>query len=187
MREISFFAIFYLVLVIQRIVELSIAKKNENWMLQRGALEFGKKHYRYMVFIHVLFFASFLTEKVMGNRGMSVFWPGILLVFFLLQVLRSWAIFSLGRYWNTKILVVPNAHIVQKGPYRFIKHPNYLVVSLELLIIPFLFNSYFTAIIFTLLNMVMLSIRIPEEEEALKGLTEYESHFQNYNRFLPKL
>jgi methyltransferase len=186
MEGISFFAVFYFILVIQRIVELKIAKLNENWMLQRGALEFGKNHYHYMVFMHVLFFAALLAEKIIADKGISTFWPLLLIVFFLLQGLRVWAILSLGRYWNTKILVVPNAYIVKKGPYHFIKHPNYLVVSLELLVIPVLFNAYFTAAIFTLLNMAMLSVRIPQEECALKSLTEYEACFQNYNRFFPK-
>ncbi len=181
-----FFAVFYLILVLQRLIELAIAKKNENWMLQQGAVEFGKKHYRSIVLMHVLFFAFFLAEKIIENRGLSPAWPWLLLLFILLQILRGWAILSLGRYWNTKILVVPNADIVQKGPYRFIKHPNYLVVTLELLIIPLLFNSFVTALVLSFMNGIMLSIRIPEEEYALKRLTEYEVHFENHNRFLPK-
>nr|WGD99142.1 isoprenylcysteine carboxylmethyltransferase family protein [Bacillus safensis] len=93
----------------------------------------------------------------------------VLLVFLLTtQVIRYWALCSLGTYWNTKILVVPNAMIVKKGPYRWLKHPNYVVVAIELMLIPLLFNAYFTAILFTCLNAwMMVLVRIQTEEKAL--------------------
>jgi methyltransferase len=108
-------------------------------------------------------------------------------VFVCAQLIRVWAISSLGTFWNTKIIVLPNVEVVRKGPYRFIKHPNYLVVSIELLVVPLMFGAYVTACLFTLLNVIMLSIRIPAEEKALRELTEYEGSFEKCNRFLPKL
>ncbi len=168
-------------------MELFIAKGNEKWMKQRGAIEFGQKHYKYIVLMHVLFLIVLTIEKVWFDRGLSVIWPVFLVVFGFAQFLRIWAITSLGKYWNTRILVLENAQVIRKGPYRFLKHPNYFVVALELLVVPSLFNAFYTAALFTFLNVMMLRIRIPEEEKALRSLTEYEGAFQDCNRFIPKI
>ncbi|WP_144547364.1 isoprenylcysteine carboxyl methyltransferase family protein [Bacillus sp. X1(2014)] len=174
-------------IVLQRVVELGIAKQNEKWMKNQGAIEFGKNHYRFMVFMHVLFFICLIAEEVYGNRELSYFWLILLSVFFGAQIIRIWVITSLGRYWNTKILVLRDAKVIKKGPYLYIKHPNYFVVAIELAVVPLLFNCYITACLFTILNGIILMIRIPEEEKALKELTEYEWRFQDCNRFLPKV
>jgi len=181
------FLLFFLFVIFQRFIELFVARKNEKWMKDQGAQEFGSNHYQYMVFMHGLFFVSFLVEKITLNRDVSQFWPLLLSVFVFTQIMRFWVISSLGKYWNTKILVLPNVNVVRKGPYRFIKHPNYVVVTIELIVVPLLFGAYFTAILFTLLNLFMLSVRIPAEEKALKELTEYEGSFRSCNRFFPKL
>lgn len=183
---ITFF-IFFSVLIIQRLLELAIARRNEKWLKERGAIEFGMKHYQFIVLMHSLFFVVFLFEKVTFSRELSTFWPLLAAVFVCSQLIRVWAISSLGRYWNTKIIVLPNVEVVTKGPYRFIKHPNYLVVSIELMVVPMMFGAYITAGLFTLLNVLMLSIRIPAEEKALQELTEYEGSFESSNRFLPKM
>ncbi|WP_026563866.1 isoprenylcysteine carboxyl methyltransferase family protein [Bacillus sp. UNC41MFS5] len=174
-------------IVLQRMVELRIAKRNEKWMKNQGAIEFGKKHYRFMVLMHVLFFFCLIAEKVFGNRELSYFWPILLSVFLVTQIMRIWVIISLGRYWNTKIIVLRDANVIKKGPYLYIRHPNYFVVAIELVVVPLLFNCYITACLFTILNGIILMIRIPEEEKALKELTEYEGIFQDCNRFLPKV
>jgi methyltransferase len=173
--------------VLQRIVELGIAKSNEKWMKQEGAIEFGVVHYRYLVLMHMLFFVSLVSEKVFFNRQLSQVWPLLLFGFILVQLIRIWVLATLGKYWNTKIIVLAGANVITKGPYRFIKHPNYFVVAIELVIIPLLFNAYLTASLFTILNVIMLMIRIPVEEKALKELTEYAGTFQACNRFLPKI
>lgn len=187
MKDFIPFMFFFFILICQRIVELVLARNNEKWMKQQGAVEFGSKHYQYLVWMHFLFFIGLFFEKVLFNRGLSSYWLLLFLLFCATQIVRLWAISSLGKYWNTKIIVLPNAKVVKKGPYRFIKHPNYMVVTLEFIIIPLLFKAYVTACLFTILNVMMLSIRIPEEEKALKKLTEYEGTFQNCNRFLPKV
>ena len=187
MNGLLLFQIIIGLIILQRLVELGIAKSNEKWMKQRGAIEFGVKHYRYMVLIHVLFFISLLTEKIYLKHGLSQIWPLLLSVFLLAQLIRIWVISTLGRYWNTKIIVLRDAKIIKKGPYLYIKHPNYFVVTIELLVIPLLFNLYITACLFTVLNAVILMVRIPTEEKALKELTEYEGRFQNCNRLLPRL
>jgi methyltransferase len=185
--NIFLFLLFFLFVVLQRSIELFVARKNEKWMKDQGALEFGSNHYQYMVIMHALFFVFFLVEKITLNRDVSLFWPLLLSVFVFTQIMRFWVISSLGKYWNTKILVLPNVNVVRKGPYRFIKHPNYVVVTLELIVVPLLFEAYVTAVLFTILNLLILSVRIPAEEKALKELTEYEGSFQSCNRFFPKL
>jgi methyltransferase len=183
---ITFF-IFFSVLMIQRLLELAIARRNEKWMKAQGAIEFGMKHYHFIVLVHSMFFVVLLFEKITFSREFSTFWPLLAAVFFCAQLIRVWAISSLGRYWNTKIIVLPNVEVVRRGPYRFIKHPNYLVVSIELLVVPLMFGAYITACLFTILNILMLSIRIPAEEKALREITEYDGSFGSRNRFLPKL
>ncbi|MGG3469583.1 isoprenylcysteine carboxylmethyltransferase family protein [Neobacillus pocheonensis] len=186
MIDILPFMFLFSFIVLQRILELLVAKSNEKWLKQQGAVEFGKGHYYFMVLMHTMFFVSLLVEKVFLNRGLSPVWPLFLFGFVLVQFLRIWVITSLGRYWNTKIIVLPGAKAVKKGPYRFIRHPNYFVVSIELLVIPCMFSAYYTACLFTLLNGIILTIRIQEEEKVLKSLTEYEGDFQDCNRFIPK-
>lgn len=167
------FYLFLLMLVLQRLGELMIAKRNEQWMKSRGAIEFGQVHYRLIVTIHTMFFVVYFLEVTAWQTKLSVLWPMLLSLFIVTQVVRIWALVSLGRYWNTKIIVLPQSNIVKKGPYRFLKHPNYLVVSLEFIVIPLLFEAYFTTFLFTILNGIILSIRIPAEEKALNELTEY--------------
>lgn len=181
------FLLFITILIIQRLLELVIARRNEMWMKDQGAIEFGAKHYQFIVLMHSMFFIVLLLEKITFSRDLSPFWPLLAIVFVGAQLIRVWALSSLGRYWNTKIIVLPNVEVVRKGPYRFIKHPNYLVVSIELLVVPLLFGAYMTACLFTILNILILSIRIPAEEKALRELTEYEGSFGSCNRFLPKL
>lgn len=156
-------------------------------MRTQGAVEFGGKHYKYIVLMHVLFFIVLSSEKVLLERQLSFLWPFIFGLFGFAQIMRIWAISSLGKFWNTKILVLANAKVVRKGPYRFLRHPNYFVVAIELIVIPMLFNAVYTALLFTLLNVIMLMVRIPAEEKALRTLTEYDGAFQECNRFIPRV
>lgn len=180
------FMVFLSIIVIQRIIELYIAKRNEKWMKAQGALEFGQAHYRWMVLMHVMFLFVYLVEVLLFNKSLSIAWPFLLLMFIVAQAGRIWILSALGRFWNTKIIVLPNAKLVRSGPYRYVKHPNYAIVIIELLVIPLLFNAYLTALIFTILNLGILSIRIPAEERALAQLTNYETSFLHLNHNLPK-
>jgi methyltransferase len=173
-----FFYAFTSFIVLQRLVELTIAKRNEKWIKSRGAIEFGQAHYPIIVLMHGGFLIAFILEVTIFNRQLSPFWQIFLFIFIIAQAVRIWVLASLGRFWNTKIIVLPEAGPVKKGPYRFLKHPNYIVVSIEILIIPLLFNAYSTAILFTLLNIAILAIRIPAEERALAQFTCYKSGFQ---------
>lgn len=160
-------------MIVQRISELIVARRNETWMKKQGAQEYGKQHYIFMVAIHVGFFVVLMMEVNYTNRPLHPFWPYLLFIFFIVQIARIWVISSLGKYWNTKIIVLPGAEIVQSGPFKYIKHPNYCIVTIELLIIPIMFQAYVTAIVFLILNQLILAVRIPAEEKALRKHTNY--------------
>lgn len=125
-----------------------------------------------------MLFLFLIIEVVTNNIGPSPLFPLFFLLFLLVQALRIWCIRSLGPFWNTKILILPGAEVVRKGPYSFMRHPNYAVVSLEILLLPIMFQAYFTAFCFTLLNITMLSVRIPIEEKALRDATNYNHVFK---------
>jgi len=164
--------LFYIIIgivIVQRLVELMISKNNEKWLLANGAVEYGTSHYKFIVLMHTVFFLSLLAEFNLSGRDkdLNILNYSFLVFFILLQLGRVWVLTSLGKFWNTKIFRIKNLALVKKGPYKFIKHPNYVVVVLEISILPLIFNLYFTAVIFTILNAVMLSIRIKEENKAL--------------------
>lgn len=167
------FYVFFTIIILQRLCEMIIAKRNEKWMRENGAQEFGQNHYPLIVFIHTMFFIVFFLEVYIWQNRLSPVWPIVLSIFMMTQLIRVWAITSLGRYWNTKIIVLPGAKMVNKGPYQFLKHPNYLVVTIEFIVIPLMFEAYFTAFFFSLLNGIILRIRIAAEEKALYQLTGY--------------
>ncbi|MET3658042.1 isoprenylcysteine carboxyl methyltransferase family protein [Sporosarcina psychrophila] len=171
------FAIVISIVILQRLVELVVAKRNEQWMRSQGAFEAGAAHYPIMVAMHIAFFISLLAEVILLDRSLSSIWIILLVIFLTAQVARIWCLTSLGKFWNTKIIILPGADVVQKGPYKWVRHPNYVIVTTELLVLPLMFGAYLTAIIFTLLNVWMLSVRIPAEEKALKDATNYREKF----------
>lgn len=179
------FSFFFSFLIFQRLLELVIASKNEKWLKNKGGYEVGRGHYVLMVLLHTFFLISLLIEVTTLNRELSLIWPTLLLFFLVTQIIRIWALLSLGKYWNTKIIVLPNTSIIKKGPYKFLRHPNYVIVIAEILLIPLLFQAYLTAGIFSLLNLWMLSIRIPMEEKALIAETDYQEKFETVSRFAP--
>ncbi|MBS4217357.1 hypothetical protein KHA96_03405 [Bacillus sp. FJAT-49711] len=171
---------FFLVILMvigQRLIELKIAKKNEKWMLEHGAKEYGQDHYRFMVLMHIGFFLSLILEYVMRKPALSTFWPTFLFIFIIVQIARIWVILTLGKYWNTKIIVLPGIKVVKKGPFKYVKHPNYIIVTIELFVIPLMFNCYITAILFLIMNQIILRVRIPIEEKALRENTDYTKQF----------
>jgi methyltransferase len=158
------FVVFIIFLVAQRITELYISKRNERWLLSQGAIEYGREHYPYIVALHTLFIVSLIVEYYLsGGHPMSYVF---LLLFILLLTFKYWVLSSLGLYWNTRIYRVPGAVAVRKGPYKLFKHPNYVDVVLEIAIIPLVFHLYYTALIFSVLNAIMLSVRIRVENKV---------------------
>jgi len=167
--------VIFIYLVMARLLELVIAKSNEEYQKKRGAIEIKDPYYPLIVLTHSLFFIFLLMESYFKHRfsePILLFW---LTAFILVQLFRYWCLFSLGKYWNTKVIVRPNSKLVKKGPYKWIKHPNYIVVGLEFLIIPILFHSYLTAIIFLTLHILLMQKRIPLENNALKTYSLNES------------
>ncbi|PIC86680.1 isoprenylcysteine carboxyl methyltransferase [Sporosarcina sp. P20a] len=171
------FLFVFIIVVVQRLVELVVANRNEKWIRNQGAIEIGASHYKWMVLMHIAFFISLLVEVLVFDRSLLPVWGTLLAIFLLMQVLRVWCLSSLGKFWNTKILILPGANVQKKGPYRWIRHPNYVIVTTELIVLPLLFSAYLTAGLFLLLNIWMLSVRIPTEERALRELTNYNEVF----------
>ncbi len=163
------FLSFIALLVLQRLSELILARKNEIYVRSIGALEYDRSGYRAIVLMHIAFFISLVSEYFIFDSGLNRHWPALIAVFLLAQVLRYWSILSLGKFWNTKILVVPNITLVTRGPYKYMRHPNYLAVVIEIAVVPLIFSCYITSALFTVLNLIALRRRIRIEEQALAG------------------
>lgn len=163
--------LFYFVIgfvILQRIVELLISKRNEKWLVSNGAKEFGNNHYKFIVLMHVCFCISMLIEdSFQSHRELNTINYLFLVFFIILQILRLWVLISLGKFWNTKIFRIPGGQLVARGPYKYMKHPNYVIVACEIFSLPLIFNLYYTAIIFSIINSVLLTIRIKEENKVL--------------------
>ncbi|MDR4888642.1 isoprenylcysteine carboxylmethyltransferase family protein [Fredinandcohnia sp. QZ13] len=181
------FWIFIGLVIAQRLIEMRIAKRNEKWILSQGGYEVGHGHYKYIVLMHVLFFGSLIAEVVYGEKELSVLYPILFFLFALTQLGRVWALHSLGMYWNTKIMILQGSQVQSKGPYKYVKHPNYIIVALEFILIPMLFQAYFTGMLFSILNFVMMSIRIPVEERALSVHEEYQQIGITRSRIIPNV
>ena len=160
-----------LFLLTQRGLELRLAARNRRWALAQGAREYGAGHYPLFFLLHGGWLVGWVFEAFRRGPVLSAQWGVWLGLFAAAQWLRYWAISSLGSRWNTRILVIPGLSPVQNGPYRYLRHPNYVAVALELLVIPLIFNAWLTALLASLLNAaLLLFIRIPAEEKALSNL-----------------
>lgn len=178
----------YLALVagvgVQRLVELRRAKENVRWALEHGGREVGKGHYPVMVALHTAFLVSCGAEVVFLHRTFPGALGWLALVGVLLaQALRQWAMETLGPRWTTRIVVVPGLPPVTGGPYRFLRHPNYLAVALELALLPLVQDAWITAVVFSLANGALLAVRIRSEERALGA--QWQSAFAARPRFVP--
>ena len=147
----------------QRIVEIAYATRNTRALKRRGGIEHGRGHYPLLVVIHTAWLAALLLF-VPGDAPLSWAWLGLFLA---MQALRLWVIASLGPYWTTRIITLAGASLVRRGPYRFLRHPNYVVVAVEILALPLAFGAWRIALVFSLLNLAALAWRIRVEEQAL--------------------
>jgi methyltransferase len=148
----------------QRLGELIIARRNTCALKARGAIEFGASHYPFLVALHAGWLLALAGWVAM--RPVSISLP-LLAVFAGLQGVRLWILWALGPFWTTRIISLPGAPLVKRGPYRFLRHPNYLVVALELAVLPLALGAWAIAVIFTLLNAVVLYVRVRAEDAAL--------------------
>jgi len=159
------FLIFISFLTILRICELLVSTKNEKWLRANGATEYGQKHYPFIVLLHICFIFSLIIEYLHGTTATPDYF--FLILFLALIAVKIQVIHSLGKYWNTKIFHIQGVPLIKKGLYKYFKHPNYIIVICEIVVIPLIFHLYITAIVFSLLNGIVLSIRINEENKAI--------------------
>jgi methyltransferase len=149
---------------LQRVGELWLSNRNTRRLLATGAHEVGASHYPLIVALHALWLAALWWFAT--SRPVDGFW---LAIFVLIEVARIWVLASLGRRWTTRIIVLPQAPLVRRGPYRWVNHPNYLVVIAEIAVLPLVFGLWQIALIFSLLNAAVLTVRIRQENRALRG------------------
>jgi methyltransferase len=163
--------VYYLLILaigIERLVELVVSKRNARWALAHGGKEFGRSHYPVMVAVHAGLLLGCVVEVSALHRPFIAWlgWPMLALVG-LSQALRWWCVTTLGRRWNTLVIVVPEAPLVRRGPYRWLHHPNYVAVVVEGVALPLVHTAWWTAACFTLANALLLTVRIRVENAAL--------------------
>lgn len=151
-----------LFVTLQRLGELLYARRNKLALLSRGAREVAAEHYPYMVMLHTVWLAGLWL--LAPDRSIDLLWFA---VFMLLQLLRIWVLVTLKERWTTRIIVLPNAPLVRSGPYRILRHPNYAIVIGEIAALPLAFGLPLYALAFSILNGVILTVRIRAENAAL--------------------
>lgn len=153
---------------LERLAELVVSKRHAAWAFSRGGVEFGRAHYPAMVALHTGLLAGAVAEVWLLDRPFlpALGWLMLALVV-ASQALRWWCIATLGQQWNTRVIVVPGLALVSRGPYRWLRHPNYVAVAVEGLALPLVHSAWLTAAVFTVLNAALLSVRVRVEEQAL--------------------
>ena len=150
------------VVIAQRLLELRLAERNTARLRARGGYEVGEDHYPFMVVLHLMWVASLAAF----GWSSPIRWPWVV-VYGVLQVFRAWILVSLGDRWTTRIIVIDEP-LVRRGPYRFLAHPNYVVVFLELLVVPLALGRPLLAVLFGVLHAEMLAVRVRTDDEALR-------------------
>jgi methyltransferase len=171
MTGLVFFTVVVALVGVERLVELRVSNRNAAWSLERGGVETGRGHYPVMVVLHTGLLVGMLVEAWVRRPDV----PGLLAAGMLVlavgsQALRWWCIRTLGRRWNTRVIVVPGLPLVDRGPYRFFSHPNYVAVVVEGVALPLVHAAWITATVFTLANAALLAVRLRVENTALGGL-----------------
>jgi methyltransferase len=164
----------YLLLIllfgVERLAELAVSLRNARWSFARGGVETGQGHYPVMVVLHTGLLAGCVAEVWLFDRPFLPWlgWPMLALAI-ASQALRWWCIATLGRRWNTRVIVVPGLPLVARGPYRWLRHPNYIAVVVEGFALPLVHAAWLTATLFTVLNAPLLAVRVRCEEQALRS------------------
>lgn len=154
-----------LLVALQRLGELVLARRNTARLLAQGATEAGRGHYPLFILLHGGWLVALF---ILTPAGAAVSWP-LLGLFAVLQALRVWVVASLGPYWTTRIITPPAAPLVRTGPYRWVRHPNYLVVIAEIAVLPLAFGMVWLAVVFSALNLALLAWRVRVENRVLAG------------------
>ncbi len=156
------------VVAAERLVELVITRRHRRALLERGGIEVGQEHYPWMVLLHTSLLAAGPLEVFLLERPLiAPLAAAMTLLLVLTMALRYWVIATLGDRWTTQVVVVPGEALVTGGPYRYLRHPNYLAVVLEVVALPLIHNAWLTAAVFSIANIFVLRTRIRVEEEAL--------------------
>jgi len=162
---------------VERVVEMVVSLSNARWSFARGGRELGREHFPTMVALHSAFLLGCAVEPVLrGRTTLAAVWPVALVVAVGCQTLRWWCIWTLGRQWNTRVIVVPGLERVASGPYRWLRHPNYLAVVLEGVALPAVSGAWTTAVVFSIANAFLLRTRLLTENRALDLLGQGGLH-----------
>jgi methyltransferase len=170
------YLVFVLATGVERIAEMVISTRHAKWAFERGGTEYGQRHFPWMVALHTALLLGAVAEVFLLDRPFIPWlgWP-MLAIALACQAGRYWVIWALGNQWNTRVIVVPGLPRVVRGPYRYrwLPHPNYLIVVVEGIALPLVHSAWITAIAFTVLNAVLLlRFRIPTEDRALRELVQ---------------
>jgi methyltransferase len=163
--------VYYLLILaigVERLAELIVSKRNAQWAFAHGGKEFGRGHYPAMVTLHTALLVGCAAEVWALHRPFIPWlgWP-MLAVVAMSQLLRWWCVTTLGHRWNTLVIVLPEAPLIRRGPYRWLHHPNYVAVVVEGLALPLVHTAWLTAVCFTMVNALLLTVRIGVENAAL--------------------
>jgi methyltransferase len=166
------YVVLVLMVAVERVVELIVSKRHERWSLRLGGVETGASHYPWMVALHTGLLVGCLLEVGVFDRPF-IPWLGwtMVVVVIAAQALRWWCIATLGRQWCTRVIVVPGMRRVDRGPYRWFTHPNYVAVAAEGIALPLVHTGWITALTFTVLNAWVIRVRLVDENAALRALT----------------
>jgi len=164
-------------LIAERLFELYLSRRHFRWLALRGGREYFPETFPRMVALHTLFLLALLVESHPWRIEADAFSYALLVLFVLLQFGRYWCIASLGEQWNTRIVLVPGGRVRRRGPYRLLPHPNYLLVTLEFLLLPLLMHAPWTFVFFFPANLFVVAGRISLEERALREFTDYDEKF----------
>lgn len=173
----------------ERLLEVALSWRNGRRALARGGREVeGRGFYAAMVVVHGLLFVAAPLEVALLERpflpALAAVATGLVAV---AMGLRYWAVATLGDRWNTRIIVIPGEPAVDGGPYRYVRHPNYLAVTLEMAALPLVHTAWLTALVWSLASALLLAVRIPREEAALAQASDYRSRLESRGRFLPRM
>ena len=183
---VSWYLLLLSLVGVERLVELAISRRNAARALARGGIEAGQRHFLFMKVLHAGFLVACATEVLLLRRPfVAALGVPMLVLALASQALRYWAVLTLGGSWNVRVIVVPGDLAVTAGPYRYLRHPNYVAVIAEGVALPLVHTAYLTAVGFTLLNAALLAVRIRCEERALTEHCAYAERLGDRPRLLP--